>query len=166
MRANENWPRAVRTYAPSKVRWAALISTSLCVSVTLFVVVDRTWVTRRGNAGHWVTWADWLTLELSERRIAPYGDANEMSRPDEAISKSMLSTLDDSRAHNLVMATNLEHGGRAKITPQHRDKYVLRWRKSRSKRLCILVGLAVCMWWMIQSALEWGWEGIMRLDSV
>lgn len=33
MRAKENWPRAVRTYAPSKVRWAALISTSLCLSV-------------------------------------------------------------------------------------------------------------------------------------
>ena len=33
MRAKENWPRAVRTYAPSNVRWAALTSTSLFLLV-------------------------------------------------------------------------------------------------------------------------------------
>jgi hypothetical protein len=49
-----------------------------------------------------------------------------MSRPDEAISKSMLSILDDSGAYSLIMATNLEHGGPVEIAPQRRGKYVLR----------------------------------------
>jgi hypothetical protein len=49
--ANENWPRAVRTYAPSNVRCAARISTSLFTVEGSAGVFGSLW--GRGRGGYW-----------------------------------------------------------------------------------------------------------------
>jgi hypothetical protein len=53
----------------------------------------------------------------SIQRIEPCGGASENFRPDEAISKSMLSILDGRWVFSYVLATNLEHGGQV-VTPR------------------------------------------------